>query len=330
MPTAGLAELLIQGAVVPGGCGWRAVRVLLLTCLGFALLLSSLPRIWEHLANGEAAFVAAWQLRAYPTDARQFVKPARTWHSAQFAAAAQPGEAKTADSAAETDAYEPKVSTWGMFPRPADISKAYGGGRTIRPGERRESVEEEEARKKRTADALLAYRKEQGLIIEPGNLEKFNEEYAEAELLLRSSAWEAAAEGFARAGALVPFRTTQGGKAMLQRAICIDSIGTQGDKARALYEILKKHPNADIQKQAKSLGFGFAAEEWMKFNGTSTFGINIRDYQPFFDRARRTGKETADWQASEGETETSLEDKLIAAGAIGLPFVLVAALQATS
>lgn len=31
--------------------------------------------------------------------------------------------------------YRPKVATWGMFPRPNDISKTYGGGRTYRPGE---------------------------------------------------------------------------------------------------------------------------------------------------------------------------------------------------
>jgi hypothetical protein len=30
--------------------------------------------------------------------------------------------------------YRPKVSTWGMFPRPDNISKAYGGGRTIQKG----------------------------------------------------------------------------------------------------------------------------------------------------------------------------------------------------
>lgn len=28
-----------------------------------------------------------------------------------------------------------QVATWGMFPRPDNISKAYGGGRTIKPGE---------------------------------------------------------------------------------------------------------------------------------------------------------------------------------------------------
>lgn len=32
-------------------------------------------------------------------------------------------------------AYKPKVATWGVFPRPSNISREYGGGRTIRPGE---------------------------------------------------------------------------------------------------------------------------------------------------------------------------------------------------
>lgn len=31
--------------------------------------------------------------------------------------------------------YKPKVATWGVFPRPDNISKTFGGGRTIRPGE---------------------------------------------------------------------------------------------------------------------------------------------------------------------------------------------------
>lgn len=40
----------------------------------------------------------------------------------------------TAPEAVEPVRYQPKVSTWGMFPRPNDISKAYGGGRDIKPG----------------------------------------------------------------------------------------------------------------------------------------------------------------------------------------------------
>ena len=31
--------------------------------------------------------------------------------------------------------YQPKVSTWGAFPRPNNISEAYGGGRNIAPGQ---------------------------------------------------------------------------------------------------------------------------------------------------------------------------------------------------
>ena len=36
-----------------------------------------------------------------------------------------------------------QVATWGVFERPNDISKAFGGGRTLKPGE---ALEPEEAR----------------------------------------------------------------------------------------------------------------------------------------------------------------------------------------
>lgn len=35
----------------------------------------------------------------------------------------------------QSDSYKPRSTSWGMYPRPADISKAYGGGRTYKPGE---------------------------------------------------------------------------------------------------------------------------------------------------------------------------------------------------
>lgn len=40
-----------------------------------------------------------------------------------------------AGGAGPDGAYRPKVATWGVFPRPANISREYGGGRTLRPGE---------------------------------------------------------------------------------------------------------------------------------------------------------------------------------------------------
>jgi hypothetical protein len=42
--------------------------------------------------------------------------------------------------------YKPKVTTWGVFPRPQNISQAYGGGRNIRPGQELETPEQKAQR----------------------------------------------------------------------------------------------------------------------------------------------------------------------------------------
>lgn len=39
-----------------------------------------------------------------------------------------------------------------MFPRPQDISKAYGGGRTLQPGEALESEDDRAARARRVGE----------------------------------------------------------------------------------------------------------------------------------------------------------------------------------
>lgn len=44
--------------------------------------------------------------------------------------------------------YKPKVTTWGVFPRPKDISKTFGGGRNLQPGQELESKEQAAARNK--------------------------------------------------------------------------------------------------------------------------------------------------------------------------------------
>ncbi|KAF3651650.1 putative intron-binding protein aquarius-like [Capsicum annuum] len=67
----------------------------------------------------------------------------------------------------DMNTYKPKVSTWGVFPRPNDISKTFGGGRTIRPGEVLESAEEKAAKAARTRELLAAYKKRVGLTIDP-------------------------------------------------------------------------------------------------------------------------------------------------------------------
>ena len=53
--------------------------------------------------------------------------------------------------------YNPKVATWGVFERPANISEAYGGGRTIKAGTPLEDAAATQARKERMAAALARY-----------------------------------------------------------------------------------------------------------------------------------------------------------------------------
>ena len=51
-----------------------------------------------------------------------------------------------------------QVATWGMFPRPPDISKAYGGGRTLKPGQELESEDDRAARARRVTEVIPATR----------------------------------------------------------------------------------------------------------------------------------------------------------------------------
>ncbi|WVZ98313.1 hypothetical protein U9M48_043773 [Paspalum notatum var. saurae] len=64
------------------------------------------------------------------------------------------------------DVYRPTVRSWGMFPRPQNISKAYGGGRNIQLGGETLSAEEKAAKDKRTKELIAAYRNRQNVVID--------------------------------------------------------------------------------------------------------------------------------------------------------------------
>ena len=59
----------------------------------------------------------------------------------------------------------PQVSSWGLFPRPSNISEAYGGGRTIKPGEPYEDPKVTEERVRQSREALARYKKKVGKVL---------------------------------------------------------------------------------------------------------------------------------------------------------------------
>lgn len=48
----------------------------------------------------------------------------------------------------------------------------------------------------------------------------------------------------------MPVKTDLGGRARLQKAICLDSLG-QNKEAYAVYSQIERHPSNDVAKQAK-------------------------------------------------------------------------------
>ena len=65
--------------------------------------------------------------------------------------------------------WQVQVTTWGVFPRPSNISEAYGGGRDLKPGQALETPQQRAAREASYASALAAYkvgrRRVQGVVV---------------------------------------------------------------------------------------------------------------------------------------------------------------------
>lgn len=175
--------------------------------------------------------------------------------------------------------YKPKVATWGIFPRPENISKTYGGGKVIRPGDVVETKEEKEMREAKTKKLLDDYKEKMGLKVDPivkANCEKVLKEGNE---LMEIGKVREALVLYEKIMDEMVFQSELHGLAALQWSVCLDSIGRL-DEARMMYEKLGSHPNGPIRKKAKHISFSFQAMEMMKFSGRST--QNTRNYENYF------------------------------------------------
>ncbi|KAL0029629.1 hypothetical protein WJX79_009355 [Trebouxia sp. C0005] len=159
--------------------------------------------------------------------------------------------------------YNPKVSTWGVFERPANISEAYGGGRTIKAGTPLEDAAATQARKERIAAALSRFKRDSGTLVDPAVQQACQEAFDEGEQLFKNKLVAAALSKYAVAAELMPLKTELGGRSRLQKAICLDSLG-QNKEALAVYGLIERHPNADVAKVAKRMIFGFRAMDNLK------------------------------------------------------------------
>jgi tetratricopeptide (TPR) repeat protein len=225
-------------------------------------------------------------------------------------------------------AYRPKVSTWGVFERPSDISAAYGGGRTLKPGQALETPEQRAARDAQYKEALAAYRIKAGLEdVSPEQERRARAAVERADALFRAGKLREAAGAYEDARAMIPLRTTLGGRATLGAAVCLDSLG-RGEAARDLYRRLRGHPDAATARTAKRLTFGFDAAKFLKAD-TITYARGNKEYAKYF---RAFADANRVYAASEEELErdrrAARTAALIAVSVMAAPVAGVLALVA--
>ncbi|WJX45313.1 hypothetical protein P8452_32201 [Trifolium repens] len=182
----------------------------------------------------------------------------------------------------ESDMYKPKVSTWGVFPRPGNISKTFGGGRVIRPGDILETDEEKAAKEERTKTQLAAYKKKYGLNIDPKLKSECEEILKDGDLLMDTGKLKDALPYYEKVIDKLPFQSELHGLAALQWAICQDSL-SRSNEAQSMYEKLKSHPSVKVGKKARHFVYSFQAMEMMKVKGGSSRYEKNTFYQSYFD-----------------------------------------------
>ncbi|KAJ8748778.1 hypothetical protein K2173_011333 [Erythroxylum novogranatense] len=179
------------------------------------------------------------------------------------------------------DLYKPKVTSWGVFPRPGNISKTFGGGKTIRPGDVLETAEERADKDKRTRELIAAYKKKMGLTIDPKLKYECEKILKDGDSLMDSGKLNEALVYYEKVMEKLIFQSELHGLAALQWSICQDSL-RRTDEARTMYEKLQSHPNPKVSKKASQLMFSFQAMEMMNMSG-SNFSPESTGYQNYFE-----------------------------------------------
>ena len=235
-------------------------------------------------------------------------------------------ESKTeSDASSEEDAYKPKVSTWGVFPRPDNISKTYGGGKTIKAGEfKAETEEEKEERRARVKQKLNKYREDAGITVDNGTRRRWNMALQECQTLMRLGRL---AEG---RDLLEPIvlqdeinpRTQLGGEITFHYAMCLDNTQRR-EEALEMYKRCIGNPHGQVSKLADRMIWGMTTAS-TKMKADQFDYDTIKDkYDPFLIKMTT---ERQDWKIEkmDEEEEKALKNMTIGSilGVLAIPLAL--------
>jgi 5-hydroxyisourate hydrolase-like protein (transthyretin family) len=192
------------------------------------------------------------------------------------------GGSYTANETARSDMYQPKVGSWGAFPRPRDISKAYGGGRLVAPGYYSEA--ERQASDERTRARLKEYLVSAGIDVqsEKDHASEINEALAIGARAMERGLYNTAVSALEKVTKYCSSNSPVGGKVYLELAMAYDSAG-QKEQAILVYKTLTKSRTDKIKTDAKRLLYGIEAIRFMQDDIKSKEFSRQAAVSPFID-----------------------------------------------
>ena len=181
--------------------------------------------------------------------------------------------------------YRPSVTSWGVFERPKNISKAYSGGRVIAKDEPLETPEQTETRKKRVAKKLEKYRRTNTLNLSNEERREVEKALEEANEMLHVGSWEKAIEMLQPHQERINERSELGGKVIFCYAMCLDN-AQRREEAQKQYKRVIGNQYGIVSKQAGRMLWGMTT-------ASKTMKADLFDYES--DRRKYTEEQLARW-----------------------------------
>ena len=178
----------------------------------------------------------------------------------------------TATSEATQDIYQPKTGSWGAFPRPRDISKAYGGGRRVGVGYTAEGGDAD-ANADETRRRLQRYRMAVGIDVESEkvNAQEIEDAMKVAAYAMQRGVYTSAVSALEKVTKYCSTNSKVGGKVFLELAMAYEAAG-QTPEAITVYTTLTRSRNEEVASTAKRLLYGIEAIKFMQENvGSAEF-----------------------------------------------------------
>lgn len=196
------------------------------------------------------------------------------------------GGAWAKNETSKVDTYRPANGGWGYFPRPKDISRAYGGGKRI--GAEVKTTLEDEIRKQKavedTREKLRRYREKVGIEVqsEKDHAAEIAEALEIGQRAMQRGVYGTAASALEKVTKWCSTNSKVGGQVFLELAMAYEAVGRTSE-AIQIYTTLSTSRMENIKYNAKRLLYGIEAMQFMRNEAKSKAFSRKQASQTFID-----------------------------------------------